>query len=44
LERNIAFLQEYFVDPRLKAGIDASALTEGLQETLAYARGNGKRR
>ncbi len=29
LESNIAFMQEYFVDPRLKAGVDASALTEG---------------
>jgi hypothetical protein len=32
LESNIAFLQEYFVDPRLKAGIDASALTEGYKK------------
>ncbi len=29
LDSNIAFLQEYFVDPLSKAGIDASALTEG---------------
>jgi len=32
LESNIAFLQEYFVNPRLKAGIDASALTEGYRK------------
>jgi hypothetical protein len=32
LESNIAFLQEYFVNPRSKAGIDASALTEGYKK------------
>jgi hypothetical protein len=32
LDSNIAFLQEYFVDPRLKAGIDVSALTEGYKK------------
>jgi hypothetical protein len=32
LESHVAFLQEYFVDPRLKAGIDASALTEGYKK------------
>ena len=32
LESNIAFLQEYFVDPRSKAGLDASALTEGYKK------------
>jgi hypothetical protein len=32
LESKIAFLQEYFVEPRLKAGIDASALTEGYKK------------
>jgi len=34
LESNIAFLQEYFVNPRLKAGIDVSALTEGYKKLL----------
>jgi len=34
LDRNIAFLQEYFVDPRLKAGIDVSALTEGYKKLM----------
>jgi len=34
LESNIAFLQEYFVDPRVKAGIDASALTEGYKKLM----------
>ncbi|MCU1301700.1 MAG: hypothetical protein JWQ87_1984 [Candidatus Sulfotelmatobacter sp.] len=33
-ESKIAFLQEYFVDPRLKAGIDVSALTEGYKKVL----------
>jgi hypothetical protein len=32
LESHVAFLQEYFVDPRLKVGIDASALTEGYKK------------
>ena len=32
LESNIAFLQEYFVNPRSKVGIDASALTEGYKK------------
>ncbi len=32
IESNIAFLQEYFVDPRLKAGIDASGLIEGYKK------------
>jgi hypothetical protein len=34
LESKIAFLQEYFVEPRLKAGIDVSALTEGYRKLL----------
>lgn len=34
LESKIAFLQEHFVDPRLKAGIDVSALTEGCKKLL----------
>lgn len=34
LDSNIAFLQQYFVEPRLKAGIDASALTEGYKKLL----------
>jgi len=34
LESKIAFLQEYFVEPRLKAGIDVSALTEGYKKLL----------
>jgi len=34
LDSNIAFLQEYFVDPLLKAGIDASALTEGYKKLM----------
>lgn len=34
LESNIAFLQKYFVDPQLKAGIDASALTESYKKLL----------
>jgi hypothetical protein len=33
-ERATAFLQEYFVDPRLKAGIDASALTDSYKKLL----------
>lgn len=32
LENNIAFLQEYFVEPQLKVGIDVSALTEGYKK------------
>ena len=32
LESHVAFLQEYFVDPRSKARIDASALTEGYKK------------
>ena len=38
----VAFLQEYFVDPQLKAGIDVSALTGGYNKLLAHAGGNGK--
>jgi hypothetical protein len=34
LDSNIAFLQEYFVDPLLKAGIDASTLTEGYKKLM----------
>jgi hypothetical protein len=34
LESNVAFLQEYFVDPRLKEGIDSSALTEGYKKLM----------
>jgi hypothetical protein len=34
LESKIAFLQEYFVDPQLKAGIDVSALTDGYKKLL----------
>jgi len=33
-ERGTAFLQEYFADPRLKAGVDASALTESYKKLL----------
>ena len=42
LDSNIAFLQEYFVDPLLKAGIDRFGPHRGLQETHAYADGNGR--
>jgi hypothetical protein len=34
VKRKIDFLQEYFVEPRLKAGIDVSALTEGYKKFL----------
>jgi hypothetical protein len=34
-ESKIAFLQEYFVGPRLEAGIDVSALTQGYKRLLA---------
>jgi hypothetical protein len=34
LESNIAFLQQYFVEPRLKAGVDASALTDGYKKPM----------
>jgi hypothetical protein len=34
LDKATGFLQEYFVDPRLEAGIDASAITDGYQKLL----------
>jgi hypothetical protein len=34
LESNVAFLQEYFVEPRLKVGIDASALIGGYRKLM----------
>jgi hypothetical protein len=33
-EGKTAFLQQYFVDPRLKAGIDMSALTDGYKKLM----------
>jgi hypothetical protein len=34
LESNTAFLEQYFVDPRLKEGIDVSALTDGYKKLM----------
>ena len=34
LESKTAFLQQYFVNPRLKAGIDVSALTDGYKKLM----------
>jgi hypothetical protein len=34
LEAKIAFLQQYFVDPGLKAGVDALALIDGYKKLM----------